>query len=106
MALVNLNSYDAEFGRSLQLPKCNRDACSSKFAPVFNKATKTYYCIPCANRLNEYPHAPPCCEVLTPEQELEAHQKFLNGELYVGVQRLEAWEAANPGYNIRSNVLS
>lgn len=108
MPLVNLGTYSEEFGRSLQLPKCNRAACTNEFAPCFNSGTNTYYCIACARDINKSLawDGKLLCDIPVLNKLYDMECLWFDDELYVGTQKLEDWEAANPGRNIRSNGIS
>lgn len=87
MALVSLSSYTEEFGRSVQLPKCNTESCTEKFAPCFNRGNKTYYCVHCASNINL---ANPEVKLVEIPDELTAmFKKFEAGEQYVGTTTLD-----------------
>lgn len=89
MALVSMGAYDEGYARSIQLPKCNREACSERFAPCFNKGTKTYYCVRCAVMINRANPGDPLCEIPEFDDELAMYEKFEAGQQYVGSTRLE-----------------
>jgi hypothetical protein len=92
MALVSLSSYDEEFGRSIQLPKCNREACTETFAPCFNKGTKTYYCVACARDMNvirQYDGSV-LCDIPSRDEMAKMEEIFFEGDgQYVGTRRLK-----------------
>lgn len=102
MALVSLSSYTEEFGRSIQLPKCNRDACDDKFAPCFNTGTKTYYCIRCARDVNfaPMPDGSYLCEIPEINEALsDLERACYEGKQYVGTRMLkDVPELLNTGY--------
>ena len=89
MALVSMGAYDETYARSIQLPKCNREACDDRFAPCFNKGTKTYYCVRCAVMINRANPGEPLCEIPDLDTELAMYEKYEAGQQYVGDKRLE-----------------
>ncbi len=91
MPLVNISSYSEDFGRSIQLPKCNRGACTNTFAPCFNKGTNTYYCVDCARDINYAPvgDGTYLCEIPTRDALARMEDLWYEGQVYVGTQTLE-----------------
>jgi hypothetical protein len=91
MPLVNISNYEESYGRSIQLPKCNREACTTRFAPCYNRGTNTYYCYECARDINTFPawDGKPLCEIPERSQLHELEELCLGGTQYVGTLKLE-----------------
>jgi hypothetical protein len=91
MPLISISNCEEEYGRSIQLPKCNVERCTEKFAPCFNKVMKTYYCIKCARDINyaPLPDGTYLCEI--PERSKLADMELLcyEDKQYVGTRKLE-----------------
>jgi hypothetical protein len=91
MPLVNFGALAEDEAKSIQIPKCNREACDEWFAPCFNRGTKTYYCVACARDINFAPawDGKYLCEI--PERSklgaLEA--TCFAGAQYVGDRKIE-----------------
>ena len=100
MPLVNISSYAESYGRSIQLPKCNREACTTIFAPCYNKGTNTYYCVACARAINHFPgwDGLPLCYIPERSDLLEMETQCFVGLQYVGTRKLqdipELWNEA------------
>lgn len=94
MPLVDLFNYEESYGRSIQLPKCNREACREVFAPCYNRGTNTYYCIACAREINRFPAYDqekngPLCEIPDRDLLMNMEARCFAGLQYVGTIRLE-----------------
>jgi len=101
MPLISISNYKEEYGRSIQLPKCNVERCTERFAPCFNKVMNTYYCIKCARDINyaPLPDGTYLCEI--PELDaalVDMELLCYEGKQYVGTRKLEdvpeLWGAA------------
>lgn len=91
MPLVRFDALSEENGRSIQLPKCNREACTEQFAPCFNRGTKTYYCVECARDMNRFPawDGKPLCDMPEHAEISRMFTRFENGLIYVGKEKLQ-----------------